>query len=315
MNPIVNNIRTMAKDLLEKGDVQAVVGFKQGSLPLSTEPFMATTPEEANHLTWDANCRLNLGTYLKKEMGKVAVVAKGCDSRNLVGLIVENRIKREDVVIIGVPCTGMIDPKKAMAAAGCEILNATEDGDALVLTSASGDTRTAKADLLRQNCALCTHRNPVLSDMMAGDPVPEQTEIDRYADIREIEDKTSDEKWAFFEEAFSACTRCYACKNACPLCYCPTCFVDESRPQWVGTGTDPVDVRTYHMLRAVHCAGRCTECGACESACPMGIPVRLLTRKMEKTVGERWGLEAGLTTETRPAQDTFRLDDPEEFIM
>jgi len=315
MNPIVDNIRTMAKELLEKGEVEAVIGFRQGSLPLSTEPTMATTPEEANSLTWDANCRLNLAAYLTKERGKVAVVAKGCDSRNIVGHIVENRIKREDVVIIGVPCTGMIDAGKAATVAQAEILGAVENDETIILTTAAGETRAAKTDLLRQNCSLCTHRNPVISDMMAGEPVPEQADIDRYADIREIESKPSDEKWAFFDEAFSACTRCYACKNACPLCYCPTCFVDESRPQWVGKGTDPVDVRTYHMLRAVHCAGRCTECGACESACPMGIPVRLLTRKMEKTVGERWGLEAGLSTETRPAQDTFRLDDPEEFIM
>lgn len=315
MNAIVETIRSTARELLDKGEVTAVIGFKKGSLPLSTEPFMATTPEEAGDLTWDINCRLNLAAYLHKGMGKVAVVAKGCDSRNIVGHIVENRITRDDVVIIGVPCTGMIDPGKATHVAGGEILALAEDGDDMVLTTATDEKRIATVELLRQNCALCTHRNPVISDRMAGDPVPEQTGIDRYADIREIEAKANGEKWAYFEEAFSSCTRCYACKNACPLCYCPTCFTDESRPQWVGKGTDPVDVRTYHMLRAIHCAGRCTDCGACESACPMGVPLRLLTRKMEKTVEENWGFEAGLTTETRPAQDTFRIDDPEAFIV
>ncbi|SCY37331.1 4Fe-4S dicluster domain-containing protein [Desulfoluna spongiiphila] len=315
MNPYEKTIQAKAKELLETGEVTAVLGFRKGSLPMTTEPYLATTPDEAAMLCWDTNCRLNLATYLHKGMGKVAVVAKGCDSRNIVGLVVENRINRDDVVIIGVPCTGMIDPKKAADAAAGEILAAKEDGDNLILATASGEERIAKTDLLRRNCALCTHRNPVIADYMVADAVPEQTGIDRYADIREIEAKPSDEKWAFFDQAFSACTRCYACKNACPLCYCPTCFVDESSPQWVGKGTDPVDVRTYHMLRAIHCAGRCTECGACESACPMGVPVQLLTRKMEKTATENWGLEAGLTTETRPAQDTFRLDDPEAFIL
>ena len=311
----IKAIRAQAKELLSTGEVEAVLGFKKGSLPLSCEPFLATTPQEAEELHWDVNCRLNLAAWLNKGLGKVAVVAKGCDTRNIATHVVENRIIREDVVIIGVPCTGMIDPQKAAKTAGGEILSATEEPDEMVLTTANAECRVKKTDLLRQNCALCTHRNPVIYDRLIGEAVPEQTNVDRYADIREIEEKPSAEKWAFFDEALSACTRCYACKNACPLCYCPSCFVDESEPQWVGKGTDPVDVRTYHMLRAIHCAGRCTECGACESACPMGVPVRLLTRKMEKTVHERWGLEAGLSTEIRPAQDTFRLNDPEEFIL
>jgi formate dehydrogenase subunit beta len=142
----------------------------------------------------------------------------------------------------------------------------------------------------------------------------EQTDIDRYADINKIEAMGSEEKWQFFEDLLSPCIRCYACRNACPLCYCPTCFVDESKPQWVGKGQDPIDVRTFHFLRAYHCAGRCTDCGACERACPVGINMRLFTRKLEKDCQEQFGWEAGLSLDQRPALDAYQANDPETFI-
>ena len=65
----------------------------------------------------------------------------------------------------------------------------------------------------------------------------------------------AEERWEYFEKLISTCIRCYACRNACPLCFCPTCFVDESRPQWVGKTIDPTDTRTFHFLRAYHVAG------------------------------------------------------------
>jgi ferredoxin len=90
--------------------------------------------------------------------------------------------------------------------------------------------------------------------------------------------------------------------------------VDEHRPQWVNKGQDPVDVRTFHFLRAYHCAGRCTDCGACERVCPVGIPVRQFTKKLEKDARELFGWEAGLTLDKRPVLDFYKPNDPDEFI-
>jgi len=150
-------------------------------------------------------------------------------------------------------------------------------------------------------------------DELVGELVEEQ-DVDRYADIREIEEMEPEKRWAFFDNLYADCIRCYACRNACPLCYCPTCFVDESRPQWVGKSQDPIDIRTFHFLRAYHCAGRCTDCGACERACPVGIKVRLLTKKLEKDCHEMFDWEAGMSLDQRPPLDTYRPEDPDEFI-
>jgi ferredoxin len=82
----------------------------------------------------------------------------------------------------------------------------------------------------------------------------------------------------------------------------------------VGKGQDPIDVRTFHFLRAYHCAGRCTDCGACQRACPVDINMRLLTRKLEMDCQEQFGWEAGLSLDQRPALDSYEVNDPGAFI-
>jgi ferredoxin len=308
------NIRKISGDLLKSGKVDVVIGYKRGTLPGINEPFLAKTPEDAEKLVWDSQCRLNLANYLTNRKEKVAIIAKGCDSRNVATHIVERRVTRDQVTVIGVPCTGMTDKSKVKQLAGGEILDLTEKNGKITVKTRKGEKSADKSELIQSNCARCLHRNPVINDIPAADSVPEVNTSRNDDEIKKIEAMSPAERWAFFEDLLSTCTRCYACKNACPLCYCPTCFVDESQPQWVGKGDDPVDVRTYHTLRAFHCAGRCTDCGACEAACPMGIKVRLLTGKLEKSCYERFGWEAGLTTDVRPALDTFTTHDPEEFI-
>lgn len=307
-------IKAIAGRLLKECAVDMVIGFRKGTLPMMNEPCFATTPEAVESLVWDSNCGINLANYLTDRKEKVAVVAKGCDSRNIVTHIIENKIKRDQLIIIGVPCSAMIDRRKISRLVAGEILEVSETEATIKVKTADAEALFDKAAVLQQNCALCTHRNPVIYDELVADPVAEQTDIDRYADIRDIEALSATEKRDYFDDLLQPCIRCYACRNACPLCYCPTCFVDESKPQWVGKGQDPIDVRIFHFLRAYHCAGRCTDCGACERACPVGINMRLLTRKLEKDCQEEFGWEAGLSLDQRPALDVYKTNDPETFI-
>ena len=307
-------IKEIAGRLLKDCTVELVIGFRKGTMPMMNEPCFATTPEDVDTLVWDSNCGINLANYLTDRKEKVAVIAKGCDSRNIVTHIIENKIKRDQVHIVGVPCTGMIDKRRISSMVAGEILDVSETENTIKVKTIDAETLFDKAEVLQQNCALCVHRNPVIHDEMIAEPVEEQTGIDRYADIQQIEQMGTEEKWQFFDDLLAPCIRCYACRNACPLCYCPTCFVDESKPQWVGKGQDPMDVRTFHFLRAYHCAGRCTDCGACERACPVGINMRLLTRKLEKDCQEEFGWEAGLSLDQRPALDVYQANDPEAYI-
>jgi len=310
----INKIKEISDRLLQEQKVDLIIGFRKGTIPMMNEPCFAKTASDVKNLVWDSNCGINLANYLTNRKEKIGVIAKGCDSRNIVTHIIENKISREQLVIIGVPCKGMIDRRKVSAAAGCEVTEVLEQPDGIVVKGLGVEKTIKKADVLQDNCAICIHRNPVISDEMVAEPVEEQKGVDRYEDVRRVEAMSPDEKWNYFEELLAPCIRCYACRNACPLCYCPTCFVDESKSQWAGKTLDPIDTRTFHFLRAYHCAGRCTDCGSCVRACPMGIDVRAFTKKLEKDALELFGWEAGMSLNERPTLDTFKPDDPDKFI-
>jgi formate dehydrogenase subunit beta len=310
-----NTIREIAKKVLEQGAVDLIIGFKKGTLPMMTEPVMIREPEKADQLYWSSFCSMNVANYLPKREGKIGIIAKGCDSRNIAVHIVENQIAREQLYIIGVPCTGMVDRRKIYSLVdGREVREAVESDEEITIKGNGFGKTVKKSEYLQDNCITCMHRNPVIYDEMVGDLAEERKDPDPYDDVKEIEAMGADERWEFFSNLIKDCTRCYACRNACPLCYCPTCFVDESDPQWVGKSMDPTDTMTFHILRAYHCAGRCTDCGACQQACPVDINMRRFTRKLNKDALELYGCEAGLSTEERPPLDTYRPDDYDKFI-
>jgi len=310
----IDKIRQISKGLLENKKVDIIIGFKKGTMPMMNEPCLIKSPKDVEKLVWDSNCGINLANYLPDKKERIGIIAKGCDSRNIVTHIIENKIKREQLVIIGVPCSGMIDKNKIASMFKGEIKQVTEQNGNVITKGESFEETLKKSDVLQQNCSVCIHRNPVIYDELVADLVEEQKDVDQYGDVRKIEAMPPEEKWNYFDDLLSACIRCYACRNACPLCYCPTCFVDESRPQWVGKSDDSIDTRTFHFLRAYHCAGRCTDCGACERACPVGINMRTFTRKLEKDCFEQYGWEAGLSLDERPPLDTYRPEDPNDFI-
>jgi len=315
MRQLTTDIRSMARKLLQEKKVQVVIGFERGSMPLRSRPCFVRKEEEVDRLVWDGFCENTLAAYLPKRKEKTAIVAKGCDSRAVVELIKEKQVQRDQVILIGVPCRGMVDRSRVEArVTPGRILQAEEREDLLILKGSDFEEALSRSDFLHDSCKTCTHPNPVLHDLLAGESLDEKNQ-DSFSDIEIFDAMTPEERWSYLSKEVDKCIRCYACRNACPLCYCPECFVDASLPQWIGKSTDSSDTMIFHLMRAYHLAGRCVACGACERACPVGVDLRKLNRKLLKDVKDLFGYEAGLCLDEVSPLATFRPDDPEHFIV
>jgi ferredoxin len=142
-----------------------------------------------------------------------------------------------------------------------------------------------------------------------------EIEIDaRYRETLVKLDKMSQiERWNFWIDELSPCFKCYACRAACPMCYCHRCTVDFNQPQWIPVPSHELGNLEWHIMRAVHLTGRCIDCDACANACPLAIPINLLNKRLLEDAKKHFGgYQPSLKGEH--LMSTFKPDDKENFI-
>lgn len=317
MPSIEEQLRAKAAELLSSSEVELVIGYEAGSAGIGVRPAFISRAEDAERLVYNPLCGHNLGTFLHRHKDqKVAVVAKPCDTRSLVGLIQERQIKRESLVILGVACEGVVNPSKVEKLAPAEkIVGLSIEGEKLIIQTEKGRQEHAVKDLLSPGCCVCKIVEPVIADETFGESQRVAAEGDEFADAKALAEKTADERWEDFCGEMSKCISCFACRNACPSCYCTTCFVDASGPKWLGKTNDLSDVQIFHVTRMVHMAGRCTGCGACLRACPMGVNLQKYTGKIRMDAREFFDFEAGDDAEVEAPLSTYSPSDPNDFFM
>ena len=297
-------------------DVSCVIGWGRGASALHSAPLFIKDSAEIENFEADFLTANNPALFLPDYKGqKVGVVVRGCDARSVGQQIAEGLVKREELVLIGFPCDGVVDLHKVEAAlAGKveleEVTEAYEDGSELVVKAKGEEFRLVKSTITADKCTRCLYPNAHIADVFVGEKKQAVVSEDSYADLEQFEKLSLEERHNFWEKEMERCIRCYACRNACPLCVCRDhCIASSREPKWVTQADSVKDKLFFQIIHASHLAGRCTGCGECERACPVGIPVLLLKRSMSRSVEKLFAYRAGLDEGTPPLL-TFSLEEP-----
>lgn len=197
---------------------------------------------------------------------------------------------------------------------GQKVAVVVRPADARAINVLIREGQLARADLFLIGLGGEAGRSPMPAnayDAVLGEPpVLSDAALPALPLLDELEHWPVQQRAAFWQAEFAKCQRCYACRQACPLCYCTECLSEQLAPAWQSIAIEPQEQGFFHAMRAFHLAGRCTGCDACSTACPEGVPLYLLNQKVAREMHRLFdGYIAGLSADAPLPFTTFRKDE------
>ncbi|MBQ2773132.1 MAG: 4Fe-4S dicluster domain-containing protein [Clostridia bacterium] len=310
-------MKKRAIELLASGTCDRVLGWANGDFAYDQTPALFHTEQELEAgFVYNGFSAANLSKYLVKECragGKILVFLKPCDTYSFNQLVAEHRIKREMIYVIGVACDGKADVEKLKEQGIDGITAIKEDGDKYVVSTIYGDKTVKKAEALAERCVSCKSRKHMVYDELIGEEGDVIADCGRFDMVEKLEAMTPDERYEFWRGELSRCIRCNACRNVCPACTCEQCIFDNPKSGVSQkAAANSFEENMFHIIRAFHVAGRCTDCGECSRVCPENIPLHLLNRKFIKDVNTFYGTyQAGEDPAAKPPLGRYEKNDIE----
>lgn len=306
-----------ASALLQSGAVSAVLGWKKGEFDYDVTPAVFKDADALKDFVWNDFCGANFSKYLiektRQTEGKLLVFLKPCDTYSFNQLLTEHRFDREKVYAVGIPCEGMADIEKIRKITGEGIVS-VNCGEKLEVATLYEDEPVLidTAEVLAERCVNCKSKKHVAYDELLCE-TGEVIASARFDEVAELEAMTPDERFAFWQDALSRCIRCNACRDVCPACTCETCvFNNPNSGAENKAPANSFEEQMFHIIRALHVAGRCTDCGECSRVCPQNIPLHLINRKLIKDMNLFYGeYQAGAEVGTKAPLVDYTLDDLE----
>lgn len=294
----------IGRTILAEGLADAVLSYERGFDERDMMPAVLTSPDDAARIEVGDTNPYGLARFASEYGGylgpnkKVAVIARACDIRAVVELRKRYQIS-EDAVLVNVYCEGTKDTRGELRLSCRRCEHRLVDIADLNCTVGENSTLVAAgSDVGKKILEAADLDEGASFDLPDAEAVAAAARAEQEEQFKDLGEMTQEDRFNYWNEYFKRCIKCFGCRNACPICFCKDCYLDADRGL-IRPGEIAPELM-FHLTRLAHVADSCLNCGQCDQACPMEIPISKLYQMLNKDLAVAFDYVPGVTLDPPP---------------